>query len=218
MREGPLLGGGHLRVDPRLRGTLVEAVARAESRELHGGLAVHDHQPIEAQVCAGLDEERRIGHQHGARRLCRRPAPLQLAHARVHDRVEPHARLGVGEHQRGESGTVERAILQHRIAEGRHDLDERLAARRRRVACGLVEVERPAAACREPPEHLRLSGRDAAGEADAEQGSPQGAFSAARTVFAISIAIVRGPTPPGTGVSAPATADTSLACTSPTSA
>ena len=40
--------------------------------------------------------------------------------------------------------------------------------------------------------------------------------SAALTVLAISIAIVSGPTPPGTGVSAPATAATS-GCTSPTS-
>ena len=40
--------------------------------------------------------------------------------------------------------------------------------------------------------------------------------SAAFTVFAISIAIVSGPTPPGTGVSAPAVAATS-GCTSPTS-
>jgi len=83
---------------------------------------------------------------------------------------------------------------------------------------GLVEVERPAAAGRQPLAHLRLAGRDAAGEADAQQGSPQSAFKAARTVFAISISIVKGPTPPGTGVSAAATAATSTACTSPTSA
>jgi hypothetical protein len=40
--------------------------------------------------------------------------------------------------------------------------------------------------------------------------------SAALTVFAISIAIVSGPTPPGTGVKAPAFSATS-GCTSPTS-
>src|SRR5258706_12039281 len=38
---------------------------------------------------------------------------------------------------------------------------------------------------------------------------------AARTVFLSSIAIVSGPTPPGTGVSAPATSAT-FGCTSPT--
>ena len=44
------------------------------------------------------------------------------------------------------------------------------------------------------------------------------AAAAAFTVFAISIAIVSGPTPPGTGVSAPATSATDGSCTSPTSA
>ena len=45
--------------------------------------------------------------------------------------------------------------------------------------------------------------------------APRRSF-AARTVFAISIAMVSGPTPPGTGVMAPATSATS-GCTSPTS-
>ena len=41
--------------------------------------------------------------------------------------------------------------------------------------------------------------------------------AAAITVFAISMAIVIGPTPPGTGVMAPATFDAAAKSTSPTS-
>ena len=48
-------------------------------------------------------------------------------------------------------------------------------------------------------------------------GHPKDACLAAFTVFAINIAIVIGPTPPGTGVIALAFFDTSSNATSPTS-
>ncbi len=50
-----------------------------------------------------------------------------------------------------------------------------------------------------------------------ERGYPKEAWLAAFTVFAINIAIVIGPTPPGTGVIALAFFDTSSNATSPTS-
>src|ERR1051325_10097122 len=65
-----------------------------------------------------------------------------------------------------------------------------------------------------PPPPRRLAAGEAAGEAD-RQDQPR-LRSAAVTVFFISMAIVIGPTPPGTGVIAPATSLTRAKSTSPT--
>ncbi len=218
---GPLLRDRQLRLDPRPRRALVEPVARAQPRELLLRGAVHDQQAVEAQVHAALDQERRVGHQHASRpraREARGPAGLGRAHARVHDAIEALPRRGVVEHQRAERRPVERAgRVQHGVAEGGPDLRERLAAGRGDRARDGVEVERAATALGQPAQHERLAARDPARESHPQHARPQLAAAAARTVFAINIAIVSGPTPPGTGVSAPATADTCGACTSPTS-
>ena len=58
--------------------------------------------------------------------------------------------------------------------------------------------------------------RRAAGRVEHDGGQRPCASRAARTVFARSIAIVIGPTPPGTGVILDATAATSSYFTSPT--
>src|SRR5262245_2764822 len=73
-----------------------------------------------------------------------------------------------------------------------------------------VGVKARHAATSELVEHIALPRCDAAGQADFEHRA-----SAAVTVFFSNIAIVSGPTPPGTGDNAPATSATS-GCTSPT--
>jgi len=75
-----------------------------------------------------------------------------------------------------------------------------------------VEVQRSQSGRGEPAQDVRLPAGDSAGEADPQDARRPAAF----TVFFMSIAIVSGPTPPGTGVSAPATSRTDGACTSPT--
>ena len=205
-------------VDPRLRGALVEAVAREKPRELQGGLAVHDDQPIEAQVCARLDEERRVGHPHRALRLRRRPARLQ-----------PRTRgctIALSRSRAAASSNTSAPSAMRSSAPRRST--SRPNAASISPSAGLPAPPRPA-----PPGRGRASAQPRAASRcntcvlpDAmppvrptrSRASPQAAPTAALTVFAISIAIVSGPTPPGTGVSAPATCATSRACTSPTSA
>ena len=87
-----------------------------------------------------------------------------------------------------------------------------------------VEVERPESGRGQMSPHARLAAGDAAGEADpqhrasaAGRGGAAAACSAEDTVLLMSMAMVSGPTPPGTGVSAPARSRTEGAWTSPTS-
>ena len=119
-------------------------------------------------------------------------------------------------------------------AEARGDRRGRFGAGRRHAVREHVGVEARHAAPPELLEHVALAGRDAAGQCDfqhrsgrrlqpAEPGRLPSRIlpvlpvrsCAAVSVFFSSIAIVSGPTPPGTGVSAPATSATS-GCTSPT--
>ncbi len=176
VREEPLLRHGHLRRDARPRRRLVEPVARPQPRELLRRVAVHHDDPVEAQVGARLDDQRGVGHGHrGARCRPRRgPGRLGGAHARVHDRVEPRARRGVGEDDRAEGRPVEGAVrAEDPSAEGLGDRGEGGLARRHDVARDLVEVEGREAARGEPAQHVRLAARDAAGQPDPEHAAPR---------------------------------------------
>ncbi len=218
--ESALLGERHLRLDARQGGPLVETVPGAEATQLLAGVAVHDHEPVEPKVHPGLDEESGVGHQH--RRSppgeVRGPTGLLGAHAGVDDGVQPRAGRGVREHHRRERDAVQRAVGAHDPgAEDLRDLAEGGAARRGHVPRDGVQVERVEAVAGEPPQDVGLAAGDAAGQADPQQALRR-RRAAARTVFESSIAMVSGPTPPGTGVSAPATGTTDGACTSPTRA
>ena len=87
-----------------------------------------------------------------------------------------------------------------------------------------VQVEGVEAGGGESREDLRLPAGDAPGEPDAQGRGhqrtrpAQAAADAAFTVFFMSRAMVRGPTPPGTGVIAEATSRTATKSTSPTRA
>ena len=56
---------GHLRVDPELRGFAGQPIAFLQAGQLQLGKAVHDDQPIEAAVGAGLDHQRRVNNRDG---------------------------------------------------------------------------------------------------------------------------------------------------------
>src|SRR5207244_13446892 len=87
-------------------------------------------------------------------------------------------------------------------------------ARRVEVRDDVVGVDRERAEGRERPRHRRLPAGQAAGEANSQDHARL--RRAAATVFFISMAIVIGPTPPGTGVIHPATSRTRAKSTSPT--
>ena len=125
-------------------------------------------------------------------------------------------RAASSEHDVAKPGTIDRAVgsddlrpepAAHRVGSWR--------ARRDHVACERVRLDDAHAQAAKSGEHHALPRRDAAGERDAQHQRSRAAPSAARTVFDSSIATVSGPTPPGTGVSAPATSATS-GWTSPT--
>ena len=195
--------------------------------ELLLGRAVHDHQAVEAQVHAGLHEER--GVRDHAPRPRRPPAPPRAA-------APPRARAGgrcafrrsprrrVGEDHAPQRLAVDRCRPAPRIA-GAERAPPRRRGRRRPGAIDLVrdaveveggEARRRRAARRTcdfphamPPVRPTRSTRT-------QTRAP--ARRRASTVFFMSSAMVSGPTPPGTGVSAPATSRTDGACTSPTRA
>src|SRR5688572_6670742 len=116
--------------------------------------------------------------------------------------------------------------LDDEVTRGRDDADARQPSRRRRRGSRILggqqvgreeqaEQQRSDAHGRRPRMHC-LRTTDDSDSAFRPWLLQRKRSSAALTVFAISIAIVSGPTPPGTGVRAPAVAATS-GCTSPTS-
>src|SRR6185295_10548601 len=127
---------------------------------------------------------------------------------------------GVGEHQGSEGAAVDGAIRGE--DRGSEALDDRLVsrlARRRELVAHLVEVEGGESGRGQAPDHLGLPAGNAPREPDAQHVlRPQVSPRAATTVFFIKSAMVRGPTPRGTGVSAEAISRTWGKWTSPTSA
>ena len=141
---------------------------------------------------------------------------LLVPYAGMHDGVQPCARRRVREDDVPEPLPVQAAVLgQDPGTESRHHVAVGRAARRHDLVRDPVQVEGGEAGRGQPPEDARLPAGDPPGQAD-PQG--QARSPAAFTVFFMRSAMVRGPTPPGTGVSAPATSRTEGACTSPTSA
>src|SRR5581483_386947 len=105
--------------------------------------------------------------------------------------------------------TKPRGDLRRRFGPSRFD------AVRERVG---IQTRNPALT--KPLEHVALAGRNAAAKCNARHGrdglpAHPALQLAAASVFFNSMTIVSGPTPPGTGDSAPATSATS-GCTSPT--
>ncbi len=162
----------------------------------------------------------------------------------VHDGFEVAPRRHVSEHDRAKLAAIDGSIRRQDVgAEALGDRRCRLGARRGHAVRELVGVEARHAAPTEALEHVALPRRNSAGQGYfdhriADLGlrisdcglriagratypthlpyPPIPARSrAAASVFLSSIAIVSGPTPPGTGDSAPATSATS-GCTSPT--
>ena len=100
---------------------------------------------------------------------------LGRAHARVHDAVEPRPRLGVREHQRARA---RRGRARRRASSTPAPNASAISASAwlpgavtSRATASRSSVRQPRAG--EPAQHVRLAARDAAGQADAQHGSPQ---------------------------------------------
>src|SRR5262249_41430865 len=137
-------------------------------------------------------------------------------------RVQAQKRRGVREHPRAERLAVDEAGgVEDARPERRHHRRVRSAVRFHELVRDEVQIERQAASRDQLAQDEALSGGDPAGETDAQPG-PAAQLPANRvadmTVFFIKSAIVNGPTPPGTGVSADAVSRTEGSWTSPTSA
>lgn len=148
-------------------------------------------------------------------------------HDRVNEGVQLLRFLGVGEGERGELLPIDLAIRQENARTVRpHDRFVASFTRAVEPRDDGVGVDRDAAEAGQHAHDGRLPAGDAAGEANAQHRAsardgigghhPRLRF-AASTVFFISIAIVIGPTPPGTGVIHDATSRTRAKSTSPTS-
>src|SRR5688572_385113 len=130
----------------------------------------------------------------------------------MHDRFELPAGLWIAEHGPRKQCAIDAAVrLEKDLSELRGDGVCRWRAGPEGLMHDLVSVYGGNTSVLQPREHVTFARRNATGESDLQRRN-----SAALMVFAISIAMVSGPTPPGTGVRAPATSPTS-GCTSPTS-
>src|SRR5688572_16244223 len=138
----------------------------------------------------------------------------------MNDGLQLPACRGFSEHLLGDHFSVDAAVRsQKRPAEQGRDGSGRRRALSERLVHDIVGVDGGNASVLQSRKHVTLAGGDSARQCDPQHDAyrPQARRSSAATiVFAMSIAIVSGPTPPGTGVSAPAISATS-GCTSPTS-
>src|SRR5262245_51632571 len=208
-----LLRGRPLRGDALARLDLAHPPL-AQPHELALRRTGRDDDAVELLLGAGFVEQRHI---HDRERIladeleAAQPGLDRPVHGGVNDRFEILPRRGIGEHDRSELGAVHRAVGGQNVrAEPIHNRQRRLGAGGRDAVGQGVGVEAGDAAAAQHVQHVALAGRDPASQCD-----PKHRSSAARSVFFSNIAIVRGPTPPGTGVRAPATSATS-GCTSPT--
>src|SRR5918995_87560 len=213
-----LLRQGKLRLDSLARILEREAVARSQPPNLLRWSARGDHHRVEIRVASRFVQQGDVGHCKGHRRKRGKPCLDGLIHRGMHDGLQIPARFLVTEDNAAERLPVDAAV---RRADGRAKSFQdargaRCARCDRRVREG-VGVDGGNTVVGEPPPNPRLPRRDPAGERDRAHPARQARdmagllasrASAATSVLLRSSAIVSGPTPPGTGVSAPATAET----------
>src|SRR5262245_30810913 len=124
----------------------------------------------------------------------------------MHDRLEAAARARGGKDDASQAPAIEGAIGGDDFpAESADNGLESRRPRHDRLACEHVCVDHRDARLPEPRHDVALPRRNAPGQADSFHPALN---SAAVMVLRSTIAMVRGPTPPGPGVSAPATSST----------
>ena len=194
----------------------------------------HDHA-VEVLLVPGLVQQRHVHHHHrvpeqfeSAKRGSNRPI-----HGRMHDGVEIPAGGRIREHHRPKLRAIDASVRQRarprrsaprwRPSPPSPPRSRRAPARRHRGRPGrgggtARGHDSSRSQCRpsgQPSASVRPSKPDATPHVSLlpsrhpARPAPPARSTAAVSVFLSSMAIVRGPTPPGTGVSAPATSATS---------
>jgi len=186
------------------------------------GLAPDDGEQIVALPGAGFDEERRFDHRHRTGTQRTQPRLDTGPDERMDGALEPRSGSRVGDDELGESTAIDATGgIEHRFPEEERDI---LGAR----APGFVElvdmgvtIEDLGAEALENRPDGRLARRQTTGETDRARSRTHDPWPrrrrAARAVLAMSMAMVSGPTPPGTGVIRPAMGATLVVSTSPQS-
>src|SRR5581483_9283208 len=204
------------------RGFRIHSLAGGEALDLLLGAARYHHHLVEPAAHPGSPDERSLHDRHPCRaftRHLRQPLLLPGDHRRMNQPVQLlHA--AVAERKLRQPRTVNRpiGIDDLRTKMSHHVVVHRLAGLHEFVR-DHIGLKKMGPQLDEHAAHDALTARYAAGQANAQQGCsyrlPASAgmreprrIRAALTVLTMSMAIVSGPTPPGTGVSAPATSAT----------
>ncbi len=144
---------------------------------------------------------------------------LAAADGGVNDAVEAFETVGVIEDEGGKGAAVDLAVGgEDGRAELADDVRVGFAVFGQYLVAEIIGLDEMAAELFEGAADEGFAAGQAAGEAYEEHGAAGAARrrdSAERTVLDMSMAMVRGPTPPGTGVRAPATSGPSTGWTSP---
>src|SRR5262249_28328881 len=150
------------------------------------------------------------------RRDRRQPVLLTTNDVRMHQGVQFFQPLRTVKNLHGQGAAVDMAIgSQNLRPELPHYIIVCFGPRQQDFMAELIGRKNSTAQFREGVGDVGFPGREAAGEADFQHVPRR--RRAALTVLTMSMAMVRGPTPPGTGVYAPAHSAMSAGCTSPTS-
>ncbi len=232
IRHPPLFVDGHLRRDPLPR--LLDRqppsnplLCQTSNLLLRG--TPSDHQAIQLLVKSSFNQQSGLHHRDGVRIASfdgGELANLLCKNWRVHNGVQTREALWISEHDGAKLRPVDEIIRRedaaskfanHCVVSFASGLDHPVR--------DLVRFEDVAAEFAKHRDHRGLPSGDPSGQADAQHQGLAAATPALRatasvgiapalrrpaafTVLLISMAIVSGPTPPGTGVIAPATSAT----------
>src|SRR6185437_1540390 len=214
----PLLGP--LRLKALQRAFAARAGALAEPSDPLFLGRNHHHQLIESSVCACLEQQRRL-HRSCARSRGLKPPQLGLLGPdcpRMQDAIQ-RRQLGLrarGKHHGGQflGSDCDAVLAQDFVAKlGQH---RRPGFALQNLLCPRVGVNHRHATGAQHLRYRAFAARQPARQSDPCHFGSRRRCAAAR-VFFINIAMVSGPTPPGTGVKALASAHAARGSTSPTS-
>src|ERR1019366_7297149 len=174
---------------------------------------------VEARVAPGFDEDGSFD-DRDAIGMGRAEVGNRLVFApncrRVHQRIQAGQTLRVSEDARRQGAAVDGGVGGQNLATEflYHGLVSLSAGRHHRMA-DFIRLNQQATAGGQRLANKRLSAGETARQPNFQHTPKR--RSAEATVLTMSMAMVRGPTPPGTGVYAPAHSTTSMGSTSPTS-
>jgi hypothetical protein len=195
---------GELTAETRLYVFESDSVARHGAFDLLLFIAGHQDDAVVIFVGADFDQDGRFDYDHGLRiggadflfdRL------LQAMHGGMHDRIQLFQALSIAEDKRSETATVDAAIgIQNLAAELPNYRREGFPVGGQGLVAEVVRMNEVGSQALQRFSDEGFAAREAAGESYAEGARHARRLSAAAMVFIMSIAMVSGPTPPGTGV------------------